>query len=260
MLDIPATAAPAVWGGAIEQRDYAPEVSVSEIRCNVNLLRKGLWLVAICVIALGVLREIAVPLIGLDTPLQDLRHFSFDAEHSLPVWYESLVMAIASVLLVVSALLSRHRDRENTKHWIVLAVIFILFSVDEAIAVHEVTITPLREAFGFSGFLYFSWVVIAAPILVLVGGFFVPFLLRLPSRFGMRFALAGIIFVSGAFGLELVGGHFVSAEGFASLSYRVTAVTEECLEIIGLTFFVSELMKLIAMRARSLTLRFASSI
>ena len=244
----------ALWrhaDAASAQRRAADSIGV-----DVRRMATALWLCAIVVLTLGILREIVMPIIGPDTPLQDLRQIGLDTEHSLPVWYESMAMALASLLLAVCARMSRRTDRENRLHWAALAVIFLLFSVDELVAVHEVTMAPLREAFGFGGLLYFSWVVIAAPLLVAAGMFFLPFLLRLPRRFMWSFCTAGAVFVCGAFGLEMVGGYFYESGGSGYLPYVLSAAAEECLEIIGVTLFVTELMRFIAGRAPLLSLRF----
>lgn len=96
--------------------------------------------------------------------------------------------------------------------------------------------------------------VIAAPLLLLVGILFAPFLRRLPRAIFLRFLTAGLLFVGGAFGLELVGGHYVSSLGFGSSQYRIASSAEECLEIAGLTLFASTLLSLIARRAPKLTI------
>lgn len=128
----------------------------TEIEFDLRAASGALWIVAVIVVTLGVLREIALPFIGTGTMLQDLRHVAFDAEHSLPAWYESILMFCTAGLLALCAKIARDQEPETKFHWALLAVIFALMSIDEAIAVHEVTMEPLRHAFGFSGVLYFS--------------------------------------------------------------------------------------------------------
>jgi len=203
-----------------------------------------LWVAAAIIIGLGLLREVTLHIIGTETALKDLRHFAFDAEHSLPTWFEALVMAAASALLAILAALSSGRDPENRFHWSLLAVVFLLLSIDEAVAFHETTVAPLRQALNLTtGFLYFSWVIIAAPLLLATGIYFIPFLLRLPRPTAIRFAIAGGLFVAGAFGLEFVGGYLYSKGGFDYPAYEIAATAEECLEIVGVTLFVSSLLR-----------------
>jgi hypothetical protein len=202
-----------------------------------------LWLATGLVLGLALLREILVTVIGTGTALKDLRHFALDAEHSLPAWYESFLMLACAGLLGVLAALARHDDPRNRLSWMLLAMIFVLMSIDEVVAFHEVSMRPLRETFHLTGIFYFSWVIIAAPLLVALAIYFVPFMLRLPRPTAVRFFTAGAIFVSGAFGMEFIGGYFVSIGGEDYLPYRIASAAEECLEITGMTLFLSSLLQ-----------------
>jgi uncharacterized membrane protein YhaH (DUF805 family) len=216
------------------------------VTLEIRKLSTYLWIATAIVLGLGVMREVVVHNIGTETFLKDLRHFALDLEYSLPAWYESLTMATASVLLATIAILARHHDPRNRWAWTLLAVIFILMSVDEVVSFHEVAIKPIRHAFNLSGVLYFSWVVLAAPMLVILTIIFIPFMLRLPRRTALRFTIAAILFVGGAFGLEFSGGHYVTIGGFDSLPYRIVSSCEESLEIIGMTLFVTSLFRHLA--------------
>jgi hypothetical protein len=193
------------------------------------------------VLGLGILREVVLEIVGTGTALK---------------WFESLAMAVASGLLAIIAALSHRHDPANRWHWTLLALVFILLSMDEAVAFHEATMAPLREALKLSGFLYFSWVILAAPILLALALFYAPFMLRLPRRTALRFAIAGTMFVAGAFGLEFVGGYFVSAAGFESLSYKIAATCEETLEITGMVLFVTTLLRHLAETAPVMRVEF----
>jgi hypothetical protein len=64
-------------------------------------------------------------------------------------------------------------------------------------------------------------------LLVALAIYFVPFMLRLPRPTAVRFFIAGAIFVSGAFGMEFIGGYFVSIGGEDYLPYRIASAFEE---------------------------------
>lgn len=226
-----------------QDRGNLPATQRGVVRLNIAKVTRRLWVALAIVIGLGFLREVILQIIGTETGLKELRRFAFDAEHSLPTWFEVLVMAAASALLAILAALSSGRDPENRFHWSLLAVVFLLFSIDEAVSFHEMTITPLRQALNLTGFLYFSWVIIAAPLLLAMGIYFIPFLLRLPRPTAIRFAFAGGLFVAGAFGLEFVGGYLASKGGFDYPAYEIAVTAEECLEIVGVTLFVSSLLR-----------------
>jgi hypothetical protein len=225
------------------------------VALRMATVTSALWFAASIVILLGWLRELIIPIIGTGTVLQDLRHIAFDAEHCLPAWFESLNMALAALLLGLCALLSRVRDPLNTRHWALLAAIFLYMSIDEAIAIHEVTMAPLREALHLSGYLYFAWILIAAPLLLLLGWSLLPFLFRLPVRTALGFVMSGSLFVFAAVVLESVGGHLVDTLGWHSSWYVVASSTEESLEIVAVVMFVCQLLRVVSGGAERVTLR-----
>lgn len=197
---------------------------------------------AALVVLLGYAREVFVAQYGLETVFKNLRHFDLDSEGTLATWFSSgLLLACAGLLAVIASLARRDAD-PDWRRWALLASIFVGLSLDEAVAFHEILITPLRNAFQLGGMLYFAWVI---PAFFLVGGiglYFSPFLLRLPMRHAIRFAVAGALFVGGALGMELVGGYFASHYGQQSLRYIVAAMAEETLEIAGAAIFLAALL------------------
>ena len=87
---------------------------------------------------------------------------------------------------------------------------------------------------------------IAAPITLLVGLFYLPFLWRLPRGTAIGFVVAGSIFVGGALGTELLAGSIATTSGLESLTYRFVAALQEFMESLGLTKFISILLKHLA--------------
>ncbi len=221
-----------------EPRPLAP----GAIRFDVAKLTSALWLTVTIILSLGIAREIAIDMFGVNTVLKDLRHFALDAERSLPSWYENLSMAASSALLGLIALLSRRIDRENVVSWTMLSGIFLLMAIDGAVSFHEVTVEPLRNAFHLGGIFYFSWVILATPVVIGLGLFFIPFLLRLPAATSIRIVMAGAVFVGGALGTEFLCGYFATNGGLESLPYLVTAAIQECMESLGMTLFVIALI------------------
>ena len=229
-----------------------PQTTTGTLSLDVRQVAMLLWLATVVILSLGILREVVVHMIGTGTALKDMRQLALDAEHSLPAWYESFLMLAASGLLGMLAALAPHNDSRNRLPWMLLAVIFLVMSIDEVVAFHEVSMAPLRDAFKLTGFLYFAWVVVAAPILLVLALYFIPFLLRLPRCTAVRFCIAGALFVGGAFGLEFVGGYYASSLGVESVAYKITASLEECLEITGMTLFVLSLLQHLATNQPSL--------
>ncbi len=232
---------PTITGGF--ELKAARRMATSTLPINVPRLVTWLQALVIIILGLGVLREFIIAAVGTETVLKDLRHFSLDAERSMETWYETVTMAASALLLCVIAALSRFNDTANRWHWTLLAGIFFAMSIDSAVSFHEVTVAPLRNAFHLSGIFYFSWVLLAAPLVAAVGLYFIPFLVRLPRQTAMRFIIAGSVFVGGALGTEFVCGYLATSVGMDSTLYQVTAAGEECLEAIGMTIFVTALLR-----------------
>ncbi len=204
------------------------------------------------IIGLGIVREIVIEFVGTETVLKDLRHFALDAERNLDSWYDSISMMMSSLLLFLLAGLSHRFDRPNRLHWTILAIIFLAMSIDATVSFHEVTVAPLRKALDLGGIFYFSWVLLATPFVLGVGLYFIPFLFRLPRKTAIRFVVAGLVFVGGALGTEFLCGYLATTAGMESLPYRITAASQECLEVIGMTLFVIALLRHLALTASML--------
>ncbi|WP_417309621.1 hypothetical protein [Devosia sp.] len=82
------------------------------------------------------------------------------------------------------------------------------------------------------GIFHFKWVFIAAPMVIVVGLAFIPFLLRLPRATAIRLIVAGICYVGGSFGMEMVAGVIVSNAEIGPV-YLISMCIEETLEIVG---------------------------
>ncbi|MGC5585116.1 hypothetical protein [Ornithinimicrobium sp. W1665] len=160
--------------------------------------------------------------------------FDADVEDSFPTWFQGMQLAFAGFL----SWAWRKSDAAGLRWgWSVLAALLIVMSLDELISLHEELIGPLQNAFDInSGPLFFAWVipgVIAAAIFAFA---MIPFLRQLPRVTAVRLIVAGAVFVTGAAGMELVGGQVVTTIGTGS-TYRLTTIAEESLEMVG-TFLV----------------------
>jgi hypothetical protein len=136
-----------------------------------------------------------------------------------------------------------------------LAVIFLGLSADEVAVIHEITIAPLRTALGLGGLLWHAWVVLGAALVVLVGLIYLPFLARLPRATAVRIVMAGLVFVSGGIGLEMIGGAMIEAHGRTNLPYVLVMTCEEAAEMAGLILFIRALLLYVRDHVGTITLR-----
>jgi len=198
---------------------------------------------ALYVVGLGVATEILVSCLGEETFLQEGRHFDLGEEANLPTWFTSFLMAATAALALVFAATLEHGRRADRLMWAFLGAILLALSIDEVGSFHEALMAHIRDFLGAGGAFHFAWVVVAIPLVLIVGLLFVPFLLRLPKATRLGFAIAGALFVGGALVVEMFGAALVSEQGEESAAYAVAVIVEEAMEIAGMTVFAVAMIR-----------------
>ena len=121
-------------------------------------------------------------------------------------------------------------------------------AADEAFSYHERLVQPERQLLGHDnlGFFYFTWVIFAIPLVLVLALFFLRFLLRLPASTRFAFLIAVTLYIGGVIVLEMIGGRFAELHGTRNLRWSVLATVEECLEMAGVIIFIWALLVYIA--------------
>jgi hypothetical protein len=135
-----------------------------------------------------------------------------------------------------------------------------LLALDEAVMLHEQTITPLRDYLGTSGMLYYAWVIPAGFFLLFFLIVFLKFIYHLKPKLRLLFIVAGAIYVSGALGMELMGGYFADLNGKDSLTYALITNFEEVIEMIGILVFINALFYVLETEAQDLRIHFKTTL
>lgn len=167
-----------------------------------------------------------------------------DEEQSIPAWFSAAALFLCSLFLM--SLSGDRRSKDFTLHWRVLAVIFLVLSLDEAVGFHERAIVPLRSALGVDGLLYFTWVIPAAILVVAVALAYLGFVRALPARTRQLMIVAALLYVGGALVMELFSALQVSRHGQENLVYVLLSTVEELLEMLGIVVFLYALMLMAA--------------
>jgi hypothetical protein len=157
--------------------------------------------------------------------------FDVDQENNVPTWYSDFL------LLTAWALLWRKKKVDGDpwcRYWRVLAVGFLLMAIDEIAGVHE----TINSAIAM------SWTIPAGIMVLVLGIAFVPFLLHLPRRTALWFAVSGAVYVAGAVGIEgTVGSTLVGQDLQDTLAYCMSTLVEEGMEMLGVIMFISALLQ-----------------
>ena len=179
----------------------------------------------------------------------------FNTESNLPTLFSSFLLFTDSILLFIIA----RGHKSNTKlykNWIGLAVFFCFLGLDEILHIHEHFVKPVRSFFNTTGYFYFAWFLPYLIISGIMGLAYVSFFRKLPSNILRLFLWSAIIFLSGAVGLEAIGGHHAEFNGEYTLTYFYMYTAEELLEMTGTIVFMYALLIYISVNFNNLKLEF----
>jgi len=184
--------------------------------------------------------------------------FDVGREDSIITWFSSFNLFISSMLLILIHVEARKTGQDIHWYWLILGLLFLAFSIDEVALIHE-RANRLQQYTGvpFAIIETHSWLLYAAIFVIFVFLFFIPFLNKIPRRTAVQFLLAGSIFLAGAVGFEFMGAVMLYTD-FAERSdliYKLRRVLEEGCEMYGIVIFNCALLREIALRNISLTIR-----
>ncbi len=174
-----------------------------------------------------------------------IRLFDVKMEYNIPAFFSSLLLFFAATLTGVIATLKKKNHAVYVSHWVALAVIFLVASLDEAVSLHELLSRVISVHMGFNtgGLFYFSWVIGGIGFTLLFAAAYFMFWLHLPPRIRLLFLLAAIVFCSGALGVEMISGAYIEKYRWENLTVEILATVEEALEMAGAIIFTFALMK-----------------
>ena len=161
-----------------------------------------------------------------------------DEEANIPTYFSSLLLLANALITGFIALFKSRGKGRYRAHWFLLAFIMLVFSVDESSRLHELLNQPMEVLFRAEGIFMWGWVFVAIPFTILFGILFLRFVLHLPPRTRILFALSAALYVGGALGMELVGAGWVSENTKGNWTYIFISTTEELLEMSGLILFL----------------------
>lgn len=185
-----------------------------------------------------------------------VRMFDLNQEANVPTWFSSILLAICSTLLTLTALFKWSTGDFWFRHWAVLAGCFLAMSLDEAASIHELTMKPLRETFGLGGLLTNAWVLLAFILIPVFLVLFARFFISLPARSRKLLALSGSTYLVGAVGIEMFSGLVKSIYGNQHIRFAFMTTVEESVEMLGLALIIYALADYMARSGIELRLAF----
>lgn len=193
-------------------------------------------------------------------PLGLIRLFNIALERNIPTFFEGGLFVIAALLFLLLARLPWH-DLAERRLWLVLAATFVFLALDETLAIHERLIDPVRTHLHTGGFLFFAWVVPYSIAVLALAIWATPKFWRLGTRFRILFGLSAVVFLSGAVGMEMLGGRYYQGNHeTVDLTYRLFQTVEETLEFMGLILLIYTQLALLRTRTTEASLRLSFAV
>jgi hypothetical protein len=220
-------------------------MTINQISLKPSFIARILGGVAFLLILASIGGQFLKFALGHDDLKELVRILNIDEEFNIPAYFSVLLMLFAALLLAVIAALNGKKRLPHSSKWAILSFGFLFMAFDEAFIVHERLNSPVATLLGNSnlGIFYFAWVIPGIALVLVLGLFFLRFLLHLPATERLRFLMAATLFIGGAIGVELIGGRYAELHGFENWTYSMIATVEESLEMAGLIVFIWALLK-----------------
>lgn len=233
-------------------------MAINQISLNPSAIARILGAVAFLLVLASIGGQFSRFALGHDYLKGLVPLFYIDAEQNIPTYFTVLLMLFAALLLAIIAVLNRKQRIPHVSKWAILSFGFLFMAYDEAFQVHERLISPVRTLLSDSnlGVFYFAWVIPGIALVLVLGLFFLRFLLHLPATARLRFLMAATFYIGGAIGVELIGGRYTELHGSQNWTYSMIATVEESLEMAGLIVFIWALLKYCADNYKEVRFRF----
>lgn len=171
--------------------------------------------------------------------------FYLDNEMNFPTFFSVFLMLTCMVMLYIITLEEKVDRKKYVRQWAFLALGFFVMAIDDFVSLHEKLMKPMNDLFGINGisyFLTFSWIVPYSILVVILAVSYFRFVRDLPRRSKTLFILAGIVYLAGVLGMEMVGGYVKRVFGMETREYVLASTCEEFLEMAGLVLFIYGLL------------------
>ena len=172
-----------------------------------------------------------------------VRLFDLAREGNVPTWVQSYTLLGCGALAALVAFAEWQHRSPFRVHWALTALFCVYLSADEAASIHEMAVRPLRSAFHTGGLLYYPWIVVGAAAALAVAVASHRFIRSLPPRTRRTVIIAAVVYVTGALGVEALGGMYAETHGQRNLTYGLITTVEETLEMAGMSIAAFALLE-----------------
>ena len=187
--------------------------------------------------------------------------FHFDREQNLPSFFSALLLLISSGLLLIAAQKAK-TAREKMLPWAFLSAVFLFLSIDEIASIHEKLDALIDHYTPTSGLFHYAWVAPYGAAVLGLAAVLARWFFNLAIKTRTLFFLAGVCFVGGALGVEIISGFYyagIETNGADVKTFfgDLLATLEELAEMIGVAIFIYALLLHLCGERFEIRLKFA---
>jgi hypothetical protein len=184
-----------------------------------------------------------------NSPILDLiaKIFDVNTERNLPTIFSVMMLWTGAFCCALIAFIKWLKKERYLIHWSLLSLIFIFLGWDDAVGIHEtLNKSDLSRNFAqvlgvnANGVFTFDWLIVAMPIVFLIGLFYLKFIFSLPVKVRNTMILAAALYLGGTVFMEMVGGWIWDnlSDHKVNFIYTVADTLEEMLEMSGAIIFI----------------------
>ncbi|MBM3753186.1 MAG: hypothetical protein FJW38_04315 [Acidobacteria bacterium] len=222
---------------------------------------RWLAIIAFVLVAIGISSQAYLYAATPATGLRLIRLFDLDQENNIPSYFSAILLFLAFLFTAIVAFVKARRKDRFRFHWATLGILVLGASVDEAASIHEILTETTRELLGADGvgYLYFAWVVPGMIFVTLAAILFSRFVYHLPGPIRSQMVTAGIVFLGGAVGVEMLGGEHFELWGPRNFTFAAYCAAEESMEMAGVLLYIRAILAQLRMSGENIRLRFGDS-
>ncbi|NJM98052.1 MAG: hypothetical protein HC800_13675, partial [Phormidesmis sp. RL_2_1] len=162
-------------------------------------------------------------------------------EKNIPTAFSALLLLICAVLL--RQIYRAKQGDEFFSYWRGLSIIFFGMTIDECLIIHEHVGEVIDMFIRYKGIFYYSWLIPGILFVLAFTFVYLRFIAHLPPATRRRFVIAGVVYLAGAVGMEMISGYYVSHYGYSNRELRaILNGIEEVIEMLGAVYFIRALL------------------
>lgn len=170
--------------------------------------------------------------------------FDLNGEYNIPAFYSALAIWFCAALLYYIYQHEKKASAPRAYYWRHFSFLFIFLGIDELASIHEIfgRFAPMIWE-RFPGLqISRKWIIPFSPIILAIAVYFFRFFLLLSKENKLRFATAGLVFVTGAVVIEIFGEWYANKHAMPPIFRGFSAVAEEGCEMLGIVLFCRALL------------------